>query len=164
MEYNSAWKANSSTVSQETPHTLWKMQIIVISHIPTTSGYMFLCTPRNEYISWIISPTGGVCAATSAGYTSVGYFSMSCISNVWVCVATSVGNVSMSNVRKMWVSLVTLARYVLRKSAEYVFARISSMRFGYMKIIVLCWCVLKVRNDRAHFLLSQYVQRNTCNP
>ena len=99
---------------------------------------MFLCTPRNECISWIISPTCGVCAATSAGYTSAGYFSLSCISNVWVCVATSVGNVSVSNVRKMWVCVITLAGYALCKSAEYVFARISSMRFGYMKIIECC--------------------------
>ena len=60
------------------------------------------------------------------------------ISNEWVCVATSVGNVSMSNVSEMWVCVVTLAGYVPFKSAGYVFARISSICFGYMKIVECC--------------------------
>jgi hypothetical protein len=69
----------------------------------------------------------------------VSYISNVCyISNVWVCVATSAGNVSMSNVSTMWVCIVTTAGYVLCKSAGYVFARISSMRFGFMKT-VQCW-------------------------
>jgi hypothetical protein len=96
------------------------------------------CTPRTGCIGWIISSTCGVGVATSTGYTSARYFPVSYISNVWVCVATSAGSISMSNVSKMWVCVVTLARYVLCKSAGHVFARISSMRFGYMKIAE-CW-------------------------
>jgi hypothetical protein len=139
MKNNSAWKSN--TVVPELVKKLCTFYVrwgLSIFHTDLQLQGMFLCTPCYESISRSISPTYGFAQLHKQGILPRDIFLCPVSATYGSGVAKTAQNVPTSNVSNTRVCVVTLAGYVLCTSAGYVFARISSMRFGHMKIVQFC--------------------------